>query len=128
MKWLAYVIPTLTCLLFVAIPGRAANLDSGNTLAERCSQGLTNDYNGGFCVGFIAGTVVQAQNRFNPATGTKMGPSLICMPKDVTYEQMRKILMRYLDNHPEELNKSGVWLLLKSLQDAYPCGGGDPNR
>ena len=115
----------LTASPFIAIPARAgsAPVDSGNTILERC-QGYDNNWNtydGGFCMGFLFGTVNQAVNRNNPAAGRKMGPPLICLPDGVTFEQMRKIVVRWLNNHRESLNKAGTYLVIQALQETYPC-------
>ena len=124
MKKLIFGSLALTCALFMATPALAGNPpDSGNNLLEKC-QGYESNwhtYDGGFCMGFLFGVVNQAQNRFNPAAGRKMGPPLICLPSGVTFEQMRKIVVRWLNDRPEVLNKAGTYLVIQALQETYPC-------
>jgi hypothetical protein len=123
MKKLILVLLPLAFMLLVTPAWAGYPADSGNNLLEKCQNydSNWNSYDGGFCMGFLFGAVNQAQSRFNPAEGRKMGPPLICMPSEVSFEQMRRIVVRWLNEHPEALHKSGTYLVIDALQETYPC-------
>ena len=48
----------------------------------------------------------------------KMG---ICIPDGVQREQMKKVLLKYLRDHPEKLHEPSAYLTLAAMQEAFPC-------
>jgi len=58
-----------------------------------------------------------------PGATVKRNPDLsFCMPATVTNDQIVKIFIKYLDEHPEELHQPASLLLATSLRKAFPCG------
>jgi len=45
----------------------------------------------------------------------------ICTPNNVTGRQIIAIVGKYIDNHPEEWNKSALYLVVPPLANAFPC-------
>jgi hypothetical protein len=45
----------------------------------------------------------------------------ICTDGDVTMGQQIRVVVKYLEDHPEELNKLSAVLIEKSLSKAFPC-------
>jgi len=132
MKRLIFAVLTLACALFVAVPARAARW-TGNDLLEKCQVALNADEAGhgtknaqetmavGWCNGFIMGATEQAMMQFNPATGQKNGPPIFCVPSSFNYGQELRLVVRWLNDHPESLHKSATYLVVQALQESYPC-------
>jgi hypothetical protein len=45
----------------------------------------------------------------------------LCIPADVTDEKLPAIVLKYIDEHPGESNRSGAELASAPLLAAYPC-------
>jgi hypothetical protein len=71
----------------------------------------------GYCSGLLEGartTMWLNKNQLNP-------PYRICFPDDISNEQSARIVVKYLENHPEELNQNPTALALYAFKTAYPC-------
>ncbi len=44
-----------------------------------------------------------------------------CMPKEVVPTQAIKVVVRYLEAHPDKLHESSSFLVFWTLKDALPC-------
>lgn len=44
-----------------------------------------------------------------------------CSVSEVTYGQVHKIVLKYMEDHPSELHFNAEVLIFKSLQNAFPC-------
>jgi len=57
-----------------------------------------------------------------PGTTAKRNRDLsFCLPDQVTNDQIIKIFVKYLDDHPEELHQPASLLLVTSMRKAFPC-------
>ena len=45
----------------------------------------------------------------------------ICIPSNVKGQQLFAIVMKYIDNHPEEWNKTASYLVETPLLNTFPC-------
>lgn len=45
----------------------------------------------------------------------------ICIPSDATYGQIRTVVCRYVDQHPERRNIRATTLTRDAYADAWPC-------
>lgn len=72
------------------------------------------------CLVFIRG-VISGQDMVTAVGG---GRNVYCRDdKTVTVEQMRRVIVKYADDHPEKLNLDmGVFVYL-ALSGAFPCPG-----
>jgi hypothetical protein len=52
-------------------------------------------------------------------TGPPRAP--LCIPKGVTTEQGRRVVVKYLQEHPEELQNRGNVLTYLAFIKAFPC-------
>lgn len=102
----------LTCLcLLAATPAHANNVYfMGNNLFSLC-EGQARDAD--FCKGFILGAYDSYVMMF--------GKQLFCMPGESTGQQIVDVAIGYLRNHPETRHEVATNLVLKSLQEAFPC-------
>jgi Rap1a immunity proteins len=105
-----------------------AQTATGEQVQSRC-KGLVGAANsaetfaGGFCAGFVEGVIDSQYMR--EAADSGLGPSNIpryCIPQEATYDQIVKVFVKYLDEHPELLHKPACSLLIASWVKAFPCG------
>jgi len=87
------------------------------TLALRCvddrdcpSHGSDDDQSVFIVLGYVAGL----------AEGLAAGEA-ICPPEGANREQHTRLVLRYLQEHPEELHKHSGVLIVKALATAYSC-------
>ena len=89
------------------------SLETGNHLLDSCtdSEGYVNS---GLCFGFIMGVSGRAQGK------TWDGFSY-CRPNGVTYVQIKKVFVKFLNEHPEMLHNAAWALLDLAMLEAFPC-------
>ena len=99
--------PTAAILLAAAhcTPAQGFN---GNQLYTAC-QAAPETFESGFCMGYIAGVV------------EKGGISYLCMPQDVTFDQFRDIVRKFLREHPERRHEHASGLVDEAHASAFPC-------
>jgi hypothetical protein len=106
----------------------------GNTLNERCKS--NNRVDVGLCEGYIMG-VSEASNNWrgmshewmktwkasNFVAWQKYGTDIqeICMDVGVTSGQLRDVVIRYLEQHPEIRHHAGEELVETALFEAFHC-------
>lgn len=66
-----------------------------------------NAYDRGFCVGLVEGIAYAS--------------STVCVPKGVTIGQEVRVVAKYLNDHPEQLNHDERILTDAALSNAFPC-------
>jgi hypothetical protein len=118
MKYLQVVLSL--CLLVAAL---ASYGQTGDNLQKNCRAALAlsngqaaNLYDAGICTGTVKGAMDMAASYKKAADA-----NMICFPEGVTTGQNIKIVMEYLENHPQELQKRQGSLIYVALRDAFPC-------
>jgi hypothetical protein len=94
---------------------------TGNQVRTRCrsalrieqdrSRGPNYDY--GFCVGFIVGVLDLGSWLDNQYE--------FCRPDDKTVEQGARVLLKYMDAHPESTHEKATTLAVAAFRTAWPC-------
>ncbi len=106
----------LVVLFLVAIQptdvgGQDLAARDGNALLHFCAMALepnaAGDGRAGVCIGMVAAVSDLADDA--------------CLPRDRSTGLMIFVVMNYLSEHPEELNERDTMLILRALQDAFPC-------
>ena len=90
----------------------------GNLLYGWCRTqpgGLPNERVGRYCAGFINGVV----DVYGEKTTIYGYPA--CLPLSVTVRQIRKIVVTWLEDHPEKRHLIAHGLVGEALSNAYPC-------
>ena len=64
----------------------------------------------GFCSGIVEGTMWSLQIA-----------KLVCLPNGMTLGQGLKVLVKYMDDHPEELHEKTAELAARAFVKAWPC-------
>jgi hypothetical protein len=95
---------------------------NGNALREDCEAAARKEMGiaAGMCVGFING-YQQLAVMMPPSAKIK----LACWPDGATPTQIAKIVVKYLDQHPEKLHLPAAQLVYDATQEAFPCSA-DP--
>jgi hypothetical protein len=93
-------------LLAAAFTGPVKALD-GNWLKGACNAPYGTQDNG-VCDGYITGI-------------HEMSTTRLCLPPDVTNTQLMDVVTRYLNGHPERLNKKSRILVQDAIKQAYSC-------
>ncbi|GLS22841.1 hypothetical protein GCM10007874_58610 [Labrys miyagiensis] len=78
--------------------------DEQNLLPEEYCGGTVNGVAGMFKTGDIG-------QRFN-----------VCIPEEATTGQEVKVLVKYMDQHPEKLNWDLANVVFEAFREAWPCG------
>lgn len=91
---------------------------TGNDLYESCKQFTAGDkppkdtmeaVNIGGCVAYVSSVMYLREN---------LG---MCIPKGVTLLQGIKVILKFMDNHPEALNQPFPAIVYWGLNEAFPC-------
>lgn len=137
----------LTCLLFLALtlPATAASntITNGDSLASSCFLALTaldkgletipaDEHTSTFvCMAYLGGVLDAAHHannlsklRFAQATNASAPQAdfnLYCIDWNMRYQDAARIVLRYARQNLELATQPAEKLVMKALQDAYPC-------
>jgi hypothetical protein len=107
------------CIL-VGTVGQCFAVYTGNEIREECSINVHNPkstsmdgYKGGFCNGFLWGVFQLGSDLAEPGR--------FCRPDDANLEQAFLVLLKYLDEHPEQTDVNAVTLAVRAFKAAWPC-------
>ena len=103
----------------------ARDFYSGNKMLEFCRAGLTSNSDltaedavyGPTCFGFAAG-INDSQSVF-VAFGAVH--AFWCMPEGVSLSQLARVIVKYMEEHPEELHFAAGDLAAHAFMDTFPC-------
>jgi len=98
--------------------GHAAVFWSGKMMLNVCKQSdalLPNED----CRAFAMG-VVDLLSEATAAVGG-VGSYLVCLTDEVTANQVRDVVVKFLQEHPAELNYSAAYLASRAVAAAWPC-------
>lgn len=101
---------------------------SGNNMLPSCKMAIDGqgpmDVWAAHCSGVIA-----ALTYVSPALSDD---ERFCPPQGYSVLQARRIVVRYMETHPEDLHTNYIVLALRALQRAWPChgsgAGGSPGK
>lgn len=73
-----------------------------------------------YCIGYISGLIDGHQITSNILKPEK---KFLCLPKDgISNDQAVRIVVKWLNEHPEELHQTARVAVLVALRNAFPCG------
>jgi len=84
--------------------------ETGNDLLEKCRT------QNPMCLGYVSG-VIDASQMYQSA-GTNR---LVCPPTGVTRTQVRDVVVRFLEEHPESRQRAAAVIALSAMGKAFPC-------
>jgi Rap1a immunity proteins len=105
---------SLLALATIALIAPARASITGNQLYNFCRDNNA-DFDDGTCFGFVSGLFEVADELH-----------LVCVPMTATPRQIRDVVLRFLERHPDNRHESARGLVLAAIQTAYPCPEGAP--
>jgi len=105
----------------------------GNTLYSACmaSEDLIQQ---GFCIGWMIGQIegessgafIVLSQAGDDNTAAEVNPVINlflgrCIPESATNQQLKDVVVRYLENHPETRHQPARLLANLALGEAFPC-------
>ncbi|BCG88271.1 hypothetical protein MesoLj113c_43810 [Mesorhizobium sp. 113-3-9] len=123
---------TIAVTLILASSG-ASKATEGTQLLEACRElvaGIHSDnqtedgiivpstFTSGLCMGSMQMLKGLSQLSFQ---GESRPALALCVPTEVRTTQYARIVVKYLDAHPEELHQDGSYLAYIALNSAFPC-------
>ncbi len=135
---------TMAVLLSLVVSPLAAKeypLSSGSGLLSACKQGVArtegatlsnfDKARGLMCAAYIKGfveghdtmAILLATRQYGgKAANSKMETfRLFCYPETVAVQQLTRVVIRYLEQHPETLHLPPVLTVTEALREAFPC-------
>ena len=118
MKYVVYF--AIGWCVMLAVAGEAMAY-TGSDLLESCSLYM-NDQIGldfSFCMGFVAG-VEAAVHEWQTVTGQQT----YCIPEGALLDQLIRVVVKHLENNPEQLHRRASVTVQAAFVDAFPCPEG----
>jgi Rap1a immunity proteins len=104
--------------LALTMPASAEDTDSANLILPQCKGFLVREssppplrsevFRQGLCAGFVAGIV-------------SAGPPNLCLPKEVTADQVVAVAIKYIEARPERMHENFGKLAQEAMIAAWPC-------
>ena len=99
----------------------------GNELLNNCNAALRVFDNqshavddltkAGFCLGYISG----ARDTLIFWQLTSPDAKRVCFPVNVSIPQLIRVVVKYLNENPKDLNMEEIFLVLPAFKNAFPC-------
>ena len=112
-----------TLLMAVAVvgmlgSGAAMAEGGGESLLRYCKSAILDkkDLGDAFGSGYCLGIITAVGELLPPADA-----SVICVPSGVNNKQMARIVVKYLEQNPEQLHKNATTLTIMATKKAFPC-------
>lgn len=124
------LLTLVVCFASFAHPTGTVQEPTGVKLLEECQTAAKNFDNapaneaaGGIhCLGYLSGVddtlTLWRENNAASIKGNAQPPA--CIPS-ATMLELAKVVVKYLNDHPNQLHKSYSELVVLALSDAYPC-------
>jgi Rap1a immunity proteins len=82
-----------------------------------------NQAGAGLCLGFINGVVdgIMLSDATRAGGSLKRMQSTLCVPETASGAQLAKVVVKFGDNHPEELHQPAAFEVAMALKTAFRC-------
>jgi len=120
MRKACLFLEVLMCVAVVPVQtmGQTTSHQDGNDLLPRCQQSVEafdkntlkdvhESFNAGFCLGLVQGVAYASAD--------------VCRGQGVTFSQMERVVVKFLQDNPEKLTLSQSALVDMALSKAFPC-------
>lgn len=128
MKRLAFVA---AFFIGLALPSRAQDQpkDTGMELQRDCQEVIAKQRtdqdraNAIHCLGYVAGVAFTMSMWEGIAKHNQVGVEQVpaCLPQNATAGEYVRVVLHYIDEHPNDLHQSYGVLVYVALAKAYPC-------
>ncbi len=102
--------------------------DSAGDKAASAKITKQQEENSWRCLGYVQG-VVDTEDEWTRHVDVQTGIPAFCLPvevqllpPDVKYEQFIRIVVKYIENNPEDMNRRAVPLIHNAMIGAFYCG------
>ena len=122
MRFVKTIRVLLLALLFVPVMSvqRARAYSTGKDLQEWCTAALDKQLQSGaragLCVGFL-----DAFRQLSRMLPSPPNTRLECLPEGVGQEQFIRVILKYIDQHPEKLHIPAAQIVYDAANAAFPC-------
>jgi hypothetical protein len=119
-KAVLLLLVALLCVGVVPVQtiGQTTSHQDGNDLLPRCQQAVeaidratwkdvNESFNAGFCLGLVQGVSYASAD--------------VCTGQGVTFSQMERVVVKFLQDNPKTLNLNQSTLVEMALSKAFPC-------
>jgi hypothetical protein len=136
MRWKQVCLVVAGVMMWATASEAQRILPDGNELLRQCADALRlidNGYrsdiaeqgaNFGRCVGYISGVLVGHKQAIDDVHNVyKLPiPAAVCLPPlGVPLEQLIRIVVKSLREHPQTLHLPSDWLLVAAVSQVFPC-------
>jgi hypothetical protein len=103
---------TAAAITLAVLPAKAEDTSSGNFLLKACQSAVDNgtDWYSGYCLGLVDGLSAET-----------VALGIACIPEQVTKGQIERVVLKYLQDRPQDLNLGAQMLAIKAIGTAWPC-------
>jgi hypothetical protein len=92
------------------------------TRAGMRTQDSQTAYLAGLCLGYVSIALdIETRNQYEANNYGRVYQSRFCIPTDANAKAMTEVVANYADQHPEDRNIAGVYLITKAISDKFPC-------
>lgn len=114
MRRILLLVALLSCASWAQAPN-VSHHTNGSDLLDYCQAAVNHESGGraGICLGYI--------NAYRDLAAMLPDAQLLCLPDGIGNEQFIRILLKYLDQHPEKLHLPAAQLVYDAMQDVFPC-------
>lgn len=115
----------IIAFLFITFPHNASgkHFSDGNQLLQACNQAIkyfdsderSNVFNAGSCWGYIRAANDMYEIMAQDSIRT------ICIPSETGTQQMIRVVVKYLIDHPERLHNVASLLIYEAFKESFPC-------
>ena len=106
----------LLLVLVLVSQGAFAAFQTGNRLLSDCKSDA-NSVGLPYCYGYLAA----ANDTHLAWVSSNRIEKHFCLAKGVTVEQLRLVVVKHLEAHPDKLHLAAAGLTLNALIEAFPC-------
>jgi len=103
-----------TLVYFLLLPQTAWGVVLGNDFYEWCNNDEGNPFRF-LCMGYILGV-----SNMKDMDMVISGNFIYCQPS-MTNKQSRKVVIRYMDSHPEDLHLPALVIIQYAYKEYFPC-------
>lgn len=125
MKWTLAAIGLALSSLTTVVHAEVGKITNGHDLLRACKDFVTFPISPSaeqFNMGFCSGMVPAVGNTFAIYQVMKPEAAIVCLPeKQFTHGQAIRVVIKYLEDHPETLHEDPMKLTVLAYVDAYPC-------
>jgi hypothetical protein len=110
-----YLIFGIVFAALLSASGAWAEFVNGSALLEKCNS--EDAYYEGRCLGYISGIY----GTLYTLPEWKGFDEIVCVPPKASLRQLQKVVVMYLESHPEKLHLTASSLTLNAIGSAFPC-------